>query len=116
YYNTITAPSATFTLSVVQTNSLNWKPMLIQDLGQAILYNSDCAKADGVAVTTSTAPYTVTFTVTGATPGATYYIGIKYSPQSLVGQSVQGFPTSTYEFSTTGYPGSTASIPVKYKK
>ena len=54
--------------------------------------------------------------VTGATPGATYYIGIKYSPQNLVGQSVQGFPTSIYEFSTTGYPGSTASIPVKSKK
>ncbi|HET8944140.1 MAG TPA: hypothetical protein VFO59_05100, partial [Dehalococcoidia bacterium] len=116
YYNTITAPSSSFTLNVVQTNTLNWKPMLIQDLGQAILYNGDCNKADGVTVSTSLNPYTVTFNVTGATPGATYYIGIKYSPQNLIGQSVQGFPTSIYEFSTTGYPGSTTSIPVKSKK
>ena len=118
YYNTITAPSASFTLSVTQTNSLNWKPMLIQDLGQAILYTSNCTKASGVTVTTTTTngTYTVKFTVTGATPGAIYYIGIKYSPQNLVGQPVTKNATSIYYFSTTGYTGSKASIPVKPKK
>ena len=58
----------------------------------------------------------VTFTVTGATPGATYYIGIKYSPKNLVGQPVPiPYPTNTYYFDTTGYPDSAASIPVTPK-
>jgi hypothetical protein len=117
YYNTITAPSASFTLTVVETNTLNWKPMLIQDLGQAILYDANCNKTSGVTVTTTNNPYTVKFTVTGATPGAIYYIGIKYSPQNLIGQPVkQPYPTSIYSWNTTGYTGSKASIPVKYKK
>jgi hypothetical protein len=121
YYNTITAPSASFTLTVTQSNSLGWKPMLIQDSGQATLYTADCSKFAGATVTTNdTNPYTVTFTVTGATPGATYYIGIKYSPQNLVGQPVNKvggvYPTSIYTFDTTGYPGSLTSIPVRPKK
>ena len=118
YYNTITAPAASFNLTVAETNSLGWKAMFWQDSGQAILYTTGCAKASGVTVTATgtKSPYTIQFNVTGATPGATYYIGIKYSPQNLVGQSVQGFPTSNYGFSTTGYPGSTTSIPVKSKK
>jgi uncharacterized repeat protein (TIGR01451 family) len=116
YYNTITAPSASFTLAVTQTNSLNWKPMLIQDLGQAVLFTADCNKAPGVTVTTSSNPYTVTFTVTGATPEAIYYIGIKYSPQNLIGQQVIKDAASIYTFNTTGYLGSTASIAVKPKK
>jgi hypothetical protein len=120
YYNTITAPSASFTLSVVETNGLNWRPMLIQDLGQAILYDSNCNKASGVTVTTSLNPYTVEFTVTGATSGAIYYIGIKYSPQNLIGQPVSKsggvYPTSVYSWSTSGLLGSTATIPVAPKK
>jgi hypothetical protein len=117
YYNTITAPSAGFALTVVETNSLTWKPMLIQDLGQAILYDANCNKASGVTVTTTNNPYTVKFTVTGATPGAIYYIGIKYSPQNLIGQAVkQPYPTSVYSWSTIGYTGSSASIPVAPKK
>ncbi len=120
YYNTIVAPSATFTLNVVETNSLNWKPMLIQDLGQAILFDANCSKASGVVVTTTEDPYRVTFTVTDATPGAIYYIGIKYSPQNLIGQPVSKsggvYPTSIYSWLTTGYIGSGASIPVAPKK
>jgi hypothetical protein len=119
YYNTITAPSASFTLNVVETNTLNWKPMFIQDLGQAILFNADCTKASGVTVTAGGSPYTVTFTVTAATPGAIYYIGIKYSPQNLVGQPVSKvggvYPTSIYKFITNDILGSFASIPVKPK-
>ncbi len=117
YYNTITAP-ASGSISVQETNTKNWKPMLIQDLGQAILYNMSCGKASGVSVTAGGNPYTVTFT--GAVPGQEYIIGIKYSPQNLVGQLVSGKPTSIYSWSTyfgnTYVPGSTTSIPVKPKK
>nr|NLI49317.1 hypothetical protein [Propionibacterium sp.] len=117
YYNTITAPSPTFTTTVTQTNTLNWKPMLIQDLGQAILYTSNCTKAAGVTVTaTGTNPYNVTFNVTGATPGAVYYIGIKYSPQNLVGQAVKKGDISYYTWDTLGQLASDYTIGVKPKK
>ena len=120
YYNTISAPSASFTLNVVQTNDKGWKPMLIQGLGQAILFDANCNKASGVIVTTTLNPYTVTFTVSGATLGAIYYIGIKYSPQNLIGQSVTRaggvYPTSLYSFSTVGYAGGATSIPVIPKR
>jgi hypothetical protein len=118
YYNTITAPESG-SISVQETNTIPWKPMLIQDLGQAILYTTDCRKASGVKVTASgTNPYTVTFS--GAVPGQEYIIGIKYSPQNLVGQVVTKGATSTYSWSTyfgVNYvPGSGTSIPVAPKK
>jgi uncharacterized repeat protein (TIGR01451 family) len=117
YYNTISAPGPSFILNVVQTNGLTWKPMLVQGINQAILYTANCNKASGVTVTTTNYPYTVKFTVTGATPNATYYLGIKYTPSNLVGQVVQiPYPTNTYTWSTTGQAGSTASIPVQPKK
>ncbi len=127
YYNTITAPSANFTFTVVETNELKpayWKAMFEQTIGQAILYNANCSKVSGVVVTHSgtTSPYTITFDVTGATPDATYYIGIKYSPQNLIGQGVGNspWPTNTYSWSTyfgaVIQPGSTDSIPVAPKK
>jgi hypothetical protein len=121
YYNTITAPSASFTLDVVETNTKSWAPMLVQQNNQAYLYKSDCSKAPGVTITLSGTPYytTVTFHVTGATAGATYYIGIKYTPKNLVGQPVSKsggvYPTSIYSWDTTGIPGSFVSIPVKPK-
>jgi len=124
YYNTITAPAASFTLTVGETNSLGWKPMLIQDLGQAVLFDASCNKAAGVTVTAGGTPYTVTFTVTGATEGATYYIGVKYSPQNVIGQPVSKvggvYPTSIYTFGTSingaAQLGSETSIPLSPKK
>ncbi len=127
YYNTITAPSASFSVTAVETNTLGWKAMLWQDIGQALLYTSSCDKASGYTVTqapttSATSPYRITFNVTGATPGATYYIGIKYSPQNLVGQKVQKsggkYPTNNYSWATSmgGVTSGAVSIPVAPKK
>jgi hypothetical protein len=101
YYNTITAP-ASGDISVVETNTSFWKPMLVQDLRQAILYNfADCSKSGITGVASysgvNDSIYTVTFT--GATPGAQYIIGIKYSHRNLIGQSPTP-ATNTYFFST----------------
>ena len=68
YYNTIKAPSASFPLTVTQTNTQNWKPMLVPPAKKsrpAYLYDADfnivkVAKAAGGSPT-----YTVTFNVTG---------------------------------------------------
>jgi hypothetical protein len=45
--------------------------------------------------------------VTGATAGATYVVGIKYSLSGLAGQPVSSpFPTVTYSFATNFNGGS----------
>jgi uncharacterized repeat protein (TIGR01451 family) len=100
YYSKITAPSAAFTITVGQSNDKSWKPMGVQN-GQAILYNANCTKSSAQGKTTTGNGTTVTIAVSGATPGATYIIGIKYNPGDLVGQSVSTpFPTATYSFIT----------------
>ena len=103
YYSKVTAPGASFTITVPQTNTLGWKIMGIQP-GQALLYDASCNKLN---ITGSQAGNgTVTYNVTGATAGALLIVGIKYDPGTLVGQAVSKsgtppvFPTNTYNFST----------------
>jgi parallel beta-helix repeat protein len=119
YYNTITAPSAAFTLTVEQTNDLGWPPMLVQRSGkpyQAFLYDANTFKILSTGTSGSTG--NVTFNVTKATLTATYYIGIKYTPSNLVGQTATNL-TSTYTFQTmingVFQVGSKASIEVRKK-
>jgi PKD repeat protein len=118
YYNTITAPAGDFTLRVIQSNEDGWKPMLVQKKNmklQAYLY--DAATFQVVAAGTGTGG-NVTFDVTNATPGALYYVGVKYSAANLVGQQPTGAP-NLYTFLTkingAIQYGSEASIPVQKK-
>jgi hypothetical protein len=109
YYNRITASAASFT--VTQTNNGVWPDILVHQ-GQAILYNLDCTKASGITLIYQYNPYRVTFS--GATAGVEYIIGIKYSPQNLVGQAVSlPYPTTTYYWDMIGYYGSAVNIDVK---
>jgi hypothetical protein len=103
YYITITAPSASFTVNVTQTNDQTplWKPIPAQANNQVILYSSACVKLK--TGTYNSATGTSTIAVTGATAGVTtYVVGIKYSLSGLGGQPVSGppFPTVTYSFAT----------------
>ena len=102
YYNTIVAPSADFTVEVVQTNSSNWKPILVlgDNPPQAYVYTGDCDNKVAFGTGSGNPDYTVTFNVTGATAGATYYIGIKYKPNSLKDQPVSPGDWSEYFFET----------------
>jgi hypothetical protein len=120
YYNTVTAPSdGTFTVKVTQMNDLAWNSMLLHEEGNnPQVYDANCnpVGATNLLVSGTTSPYVVQFDVTGATEGATYYIGIKYSPANLVGQQSG---SNTYYFSTAindiDQTGSEASIPVNQK-
>jgi hypothetical protein len=98
YYARFTAPSASFTLTVPETNTLGWKAIGVSN-SQAFLYNVSCIKVT-VPTTIDATTGNVTYNVTGATVGATYVIGIKYDPGTIVGQSVSTpFPTNTYSYS-----------------
>jgi uncharacterized repeat protein (TIGR01451 family) len=105
YYNTIKAPSADFTLEVIQMNSSGWNPMLVQQNDkkmQAYLYNANFNIVNVAKIQSGSPTYTVQFYVTGATPGATYYIGIKYSPANLKNLPIptNGQTSTEYFFET----------------
>ena len=101
YYISITAPSASFTINVTQTNGKGWKPIPAQATNQIILYEANCSKSSKGSASFNSTTGTATISVTGATPGATYVVGIKYSLSGLAGQSVSSpFPTVVYSFAT----------------
>ena len=63
---------------------------------QLILWDVNCVKTsvtgtfnpNNLAIMLNIAPGTVTFNATGLTTGATYYISVKYSAGTLVGQQL----------------------------
>jgi hypothetical protein len=98
YYATIKAPSSSFSFTVTQQNTASWKAMAIQDVGQVIVWKSDCTKLTTTTANFNSSTGTVSVNVTGATAGDTYYLSIKYVPSSLAGQPVSAKPTVTYTF------------------
>jgi uncharacterized repeat protein (TIGR01451 family) len=101
YYITIQAPSANFTVNVTQSNDKGWKPIPVQATNQVILYEANCSKSSKAVASVTASTQKATLTVTGATAGGTYIVGIKYSLSGLGGQSVSTpFPTVTYSFAT----------------
>jgi hypothetical protein len=113
YYSSITAPSASFTTTVTQANSAGWMTMPAQGTNQIVLYDSNCTKSATQRTTTFRASDGLaTIQVSGATTGATYVVGIKYSPSDLSGQAVASpSPTVTYSFTTaTGGTAIASSI------
>jgi uncharacterized repeat protein (TIGR01451 family) len=100
YYISITAPSANFTINVTQTNNGGWKPIPTQGTGQIILYESDCSKSNK-GTSSVLADGTARIVVSGATAGATYIVGVKYSLSGLSGQVVSpAGEIVTYSFAT----------------
>ncbi len=107
YYISITAPSASFTVNVTQSNDKGWKPIPVQATTRSSCTSSNCAKSNKGTSSYNATTGTATLTVTGATAGATYIVGIKYSLSGLGGQSVSSpFPTVTYSFATNFNGGS----------
>ncbi len=103
YYSKVALPPGSSTIIVVpQQNSAGWKPFLPQDVNQIVLWNSACAKVPALATFDSqTGQVTVT---TSATQG-TYFLGVKYSTSTIVGQPLPTppyppYPTVQYGFST----------------
>jgi len=101
YYITIKAPSPSFTINVTQSNNRAWRAIPVQDTKQIILYEANCTNSSKGSPSYAASIGTATLTVTGATTGATYIVGIKYSLSGLAGQAVSSPPpVVTYSFAT----------------
>jgi hypothetical protein len=116
YYSQITA-TAGQPITVTQSNNGGWPIVSSQTLGQIVLYDSTCTKVQSVTTSFST---NGTATISPVPTSGTYYIGIKYDPDTLVGFQPTGTPTVTYTFKTfvngVEVPTSWASINLVYKK
>jgi hypothetical protein len=118
YYSAIVAPSASFTITISQAVAPgsacafpNWPPLSLQNAAQANLYSGSCGnRASSNSFDPGTG--TVTMSVTGATPGESLVIGVKYQTSSLKGTNVcRPHPTETYTISdSTGSGGSSDTL------
>ncbi|MFV5691198.1 T9SS type A sorting domain-containing protein [Flavobacterium sp. LT1R49] len=117
YYSNVTAPAANFTIVVKQTNDgdLN-KLFSIQNSNQVRLFTSSC---ESVTFTGSiiNGGKDASYVVSGATPGATYIISVKYEVKSIIDAVYSGADlVSKYTFasfinnSLTAAAGSTGTI------
>jgi hypothetical protein len=100
YYSQITAPSAGFTIDVVQSSSNASVPFFDpQNLSNIRLYNADCSTADG-ALMSIPSDGQARLAVSGATPGASYIVSVKYITGSVVGTAKPSPSTVHYDFAT----------------
>jgi hypothetical protein len=105
YYTSLTAPASSFSIDILQSNtSTNSFPDFPALNGQVILYlvtgtppNATCTK---VVANIAGAPADFTISVTGASPGATYVVGVKYNPSALRGNNPPNPANLTYSYST----------------
>ncbi len=90
YYSYITAPSASFTIDIVQSTSCTgFKLFAIQQGNQISLYDNSCNKvASGNEVATGQGR----ITINNATAGAQYVISVKYDSKSVQGSTFTGNP------------------------
>jgi len=99
YYNTIEAASGD--IVVIQDNTANWRAFTVHK-AQAYLYDTALNIVKIGTASQVGNKYLVTFGSSGLTPGATYYIGIKFSPKDMPGQAIpfHGATQTEYFFST----------------
>jgi VCBS repeat-containing protein len=96
YYTYITAPSASFCIDIVQSNSCGFKLFSIQK-DQIFFYNSSCNRIATGTQTSITGQGRVC--VTNATPGAQYVLSVKYDSKSVQGSTFSGnAPICQYNF------------------
>jgi len=106
YWSKIAAPSSdSFVITVPQTNSTSWPKIPTASGDNIVLWDSNCNK---VAYTASYSPTTgtATLTPTSWTPGATYYLSVKWQPSSKY--------NSTNNNGLVGYSTGGAKLPVIY--
>jgi hypothetical protein len=101
-YEKFTTTKANFSLVIDQSNTGGWVPIALPKGTAVTLYNANCVKSSALgAVVYDPATGTLTINVTGATPGANYFIAVKFNPASLVGTPIKApNPTVTYKFVT----------------
>jgi hypothetical protein len=105
YYSRVTATSANFTLSVVQTRPVpagsnhNQIPLFNVPRGQVNLYQANCA-ASGLNTFVVVDDGQALIMVRGATPGRQYIVSTKYTTSTVEGAPAPNPPTVHYDFST----------------
>ncbi|PTN03479.1 putative secreted protein (Por secretion system target) [Mangrovibacterium marinum] len=98
YYTDFEAPSANFTISVLQTNDGVIDRLFAVHGGKDIkLFDENCNSISIEVYADGDDGENAHAVVTGATPGATYVLGVKYNTKSIQGASRSG-DVSTYDF------------------
>jgi hypothetical protein len=96
YYTTFTAPSADFTLDVVQSSVPPFTPFDVQNTEQVRLFNGDCSMP--TVTFTSTINGQVTVNITGAAEGDVFVLSVKYETGTVIGLADPG--TTHYSYTT----------------
>ena len=97
YFTTITAPSSSFCVDIVQTKSCaSFSYFAIQQGNQITMFSSSCTNAAGG---TQTSIGQGRVCISNATPGAQYVISVKYDSKSVQGSTFTGSaPVCQYNF------------------
>jgi hypothetical protein len=95
YYVKVVAPSASFTVNISQTVSRTGFRFFTVNTGGSVVNGDNC-----VRVTSVSSPSTgqARASVTRATVGRTYIIGVQYDTRSLVGYTTNGTLSANYTF------------------
>src|SRR5262245_3434546 len=97
YYTMVKAPSANFTINVVQTKDNPAFPFISSNQGQVSQYDANCSSlASGV----ETSPGQCSVAVTGATVGQMYVVSVKYALKDLLGVCMPDSIGAHYDFLT----------------
>ena len=113
YFTSITAPSASFCVDIVETKSCSGLALFgVNQNNQIALFNANCSKvASGAQISLGLG----SVCITNATPGAQYVLAVKYNSKSIVGSTFTGSaPVCQYTFESkingTTIAGSSTSI------
>jgi PKD repeat protein len=95
YYVKVVAPSASFTVNISQTVSRTGFRLFTVNTGGSVVNGDNC-----VRVTSVSSPSTgqARASITRATVGRTYIIGVQYDTRALVGYTTNGTLTANYTF------------------
>ena len=97
YWTKVTAPSASFTIGVVQTKDNPAFPFLPVLQGQVSRFDANCSSMAGGV---ETSPGQSSITVQGATPGQVLIVSVKYSLKALIGTYMDDTTGCHYDFRT----------------
>ena len=103
YYTTVTAPSSSFTIDIVQSETHATFSTLfsVQNISNIRLFNADCTISNlGTFSISGANSGQATIQVSGATAGQVFIVSVKYTTSTVVGQNVPDPTTVHYDFVT----------------
>jgi hypothetical protein len=99
YFTRVTAPAASFTIDIAQTNSNGSVPLFgVQQGNQINLFNADCTSSNLGAISDGNGQAKII--VNGAIAGQVFIVQVKYSTQTVGGTLVPSPTTVHYNFAT----------------